>query len=350
MNTERNYGIDLLRLVLMYMVCMLHTLGQGGILEASTSGSIDNKVFWLLEILSYCAVDGFVLISGYMANSKPRKYEKLVEMWFQIFFYSFIISLILTIIGINKSWGTLDIIKSALPVIARQYWFFTAYFCLFLATPLLNKFLFSIEEEAAKKFFIISIVLFSIVGVMADPFVTNRGYTTIWILVLYCIGVCAKRIHLFETRKSITLIILWGLCILCTWIVHAWVGNERLTTYTSPTILFSAIIMVILFSRLKLKGTIISKLSPLAFGIYLLQNNAVIWENILKDAFVFVVNNPLPIAVGLAFILALAIFVSGLIVDFLRSILAKVIRIPLISKKIILICDAILGKISTLLK
>ena len=29
MKYERNYGIDLLRLVLMYMVCMLHTLGQG---------------------------------------------------------------------------------------------------------------------------------------------------------------------------------------------------------------------------------------------------------------------------------------------------------------------------------
>ena len=31
----RNHGIDLLRLALMFMVCMLHTLGQGGILNAS---------------------------------------------------------------------------------------------------------------------------------------------------------------------------------------------------------------------------------------------------------------------------------------------------------------------------
>lgn len=29
-----NYGIELLRLTLMYMVCMLHTLQQGGILGA----------------------------------------------------------------------------------------------------------------------------------------------------------------------------------------------------------------------------------------------------------------------------------------------------------------------------
>lgn len=39
LNRERNYGIDLLRLVLMYMVCMLHTLQQGGILGAISEGT-----------------------------------------------------------------------------------------------------------------------------------------------------------------------------------------------------------------------------------------------------------------------------------------------------------------------
>lgn len=41
MKNERNYGIDLLRLVLMYMVCILHTLGQGGILEACEPGTAE---------------------------------------------------------------------------------------------------------------------------------------------------------------------------------------------------------------------------------------------------------------------------------------------------------------------
>ena len=90
MKYERNYGIDLLRLVLMYMVCMLHTLGQGGILGVCQAGTVEYKAFWFLEILSYCAVDGFAIISGYMAVDRPRKYEKLVDMWFQAFFYSFV--------------------------------------------------------------------------------------------------------------------------------------------------------------------------------------------------------------------------------------------------------------------
>ena len=45
MSKERNYGIDFLRLVFMYMVCILHTLGQGGVLNAITQGSNEYKVF-----------------------------------------------------------------------------------------------------------------------------------------------------------------------------------------------------------------------------------------------------------------------------------------------------------------
>ena len=132
---ERNYGIDALRLVLMYMVCMLHTLGQGGILKSSGLG-VEMKVFWLLGIASFCAVDGFALISGYMATDKPCNYSKLVDMWFQAFFYSFIVTIILTGIGLNDSLGIKDIIKIAFPVTFNKFWYFTAYFALFFVVPL----------------------------------------------------------------------------------------------------------------------------------------------------------------------------------------------------------------------
>ena len=35
-SSNRNYGIDALRLLLMFMVCILHTMGQGGVLGALT--------------------------------------------------------------------------------------------------------------------------------------------------------------------------------------------------------------------------------------------------------------------------------------------------------------------------
>lgn len=98
-------------------------------------------------------------------------------------------------------------------------------------------------------------------------------------MVLYCIGVLARRTNIFAQKKTITLIIIGCFCILLTWGLRTFWGIEQLTSYISPTILVSGLIMVIIFSRIQMRGTVIKKLSPLAFGIYLFQRNQVIWDN-----------------------------------------------------------------------
>lgn len=108
-----------------------------------------------------------------------------------------------------------------------------------------------------------------------------------------------------------------------------------LTNYTSPTVLTNALLMVIIFSRLQFKGTIISKLSPLVFGIYLFQLNQIIWMNYLANAFSFVAQANIFMGVVYAFVFAALIFVSGLIVEYVRSKIAKIIKIPELSKKVV---------------
>lgn len=207
---KRNYGIDALRLVLMYMVCVLHTLGQGGILNASSKGSLGYYVFWLLEIFSYCAVDGFAIISGYTAVDRPRKYEKIVDMWFQAFFYSFVVTAVFTVIGVNTDWNIKEMIKCALPVTFEKFWYFTAFFALFFAIPVLNKFVFSLDGKTARKALFILVILFSGVGLVANAFKTQGGYSALWLMVLYCIGALAKKTKLFENKSTILLIFTWG--------------------------------------------------------------------------------------------------------------------------------------------
>lgn len=345
MAKERNYGIDLLRLVLMYMVCMLHTLGQGGVLSASAWGTGQHYVFWFLEILSYCAVNAFAMISGYVAVDRPRKFERLADMWFQAVFYSFVVTMILTIAGLNGHWGVGDMIRCIMPVTFNKFWYFTAFFALYFAIPVLNPFLFSIEEKTAKKTFYLMVVLFSVLGTIGDPFKSGAGYSAIWLIVLYCIGVLAKRTHLMEKRSTGALILGWAGCILVTWALQVFLGSGFLTNYLSPTILYSGLIMVVLFSRIRVKGTILVKITPLVFGIYLFQLNQVIWDNLLKGAFAWVVNLPLGVGVLVVFGLALAIFVSGLVVEAVRSALAKLMRIHVLCEKIVRGIDRVLEKV-----
>ena len=350
MTKERNYGIDLLRLVLMFMICILHVLGQGGILASSATGTAKYSVFWFMEIFAYCAVDAFALISGYTATDKPRKYEKLVNIWFQVFFYSFIITILFVIFGQAGNLQTKEIIKNALPITFEKYWYMTAYFLLFLAIPILNNYLFKLSEKAAKKAFIIFIVLFAGIGFMCDSFKTIGGYSALWLIALYCIGLLGKKINIFDKQKSIILILVWLLCIFGTWYSYVYLNMEKFVNYISPTILLSGLIMVVLFKRIKLKGNIISKLSPLALGIYLLQLNQVIWDNVLKDSFTYVLDKEILIGVLLVLFYASLIFIAGLLVELFRSKLAKMIKLEILSKKIVNLIDCILEKVIIILR
>lgn len=350
MGSQRNYGIDLLRLVLMYMVCILHTLGRGGVLGACEAGTTEFRVFWFIEILSYCAVDGFAIISGYTATDKPRKYEKLADMWFQAFFYSFVLTVVLTATGLNPDWSIKGLIKLALPVTFETFWYFTAYFALFFVIPILNRFIFSIDEKTARTVLLVCVVLFTCVELLAGAFKTQWGYSALWLMILYCVGAMAKRGKVFEKKKTITLLMQWGVCILLTWCVHVFAGIGRLTSYVSPTIVVSGLIMVILFSRLHLKGAVVARLSPLAFGIYLFQLNPVIWNNCLQGAVSSVVQLSIPVGVICVFAVAALIFFSGLLVEFVRSKLAKAIGISTLSKHIVSVVSQLLNKMSAMLR
>lgn len=330
---KRNYGIDLLRFILMFMVCVLHTLGQGGILDNVVDYNLF-KILWFIEIASYCAVNGYAFISGYIAKDTKKNNEKIINMWFQIFFYSFVISVILKLFGFADFVDKRELIKYALPITFNTFWYMTSYFILFLVTPLLNNYLFKIDKEESKKTLIILFVLFSIINFYKDTFCTELGYSPIWLIVLYCMGVLSKQVELFKKCKSRSLIIVMLLNISITLLLVVNNGDYTLLSYISPTIVLNGIIIVILFSRIKLKGTVIKKLTPYVLGIYLFQLNPIIWEYIIKNRFIFVLEQKFFISILLVFLLAGLIFISGLTVEYIRQKLFKLLKIEKLSKKV----------------
>ena len=86
---ERNYGIDLLRIVSMIMVTILHFSGYGGFLGTPENG-LSYYVLSLIMVICYGAVDIFAIISGFvMYNSIEIRYiekpaRKITEI--RIFF------------------------------------------------------------------------------------------------------------------------------------------------------------------------------------------------------------------------------------------------------------------------
>lgn len=83
---KRNYGIDLLRLVSMFLIVVLHSLSRGALVGVSPF-NIHYEVGFLIEALTYCAVNCFALISGYVGVVQNLNTEELYLFGFKLCFY-----------------------------------------------------------------------------------------------------------------------------------------------------------------------------------------------------------------------------------------------------------------------
>ena len=216
--------------------------------------------------------------------------------------------------------------------------------------PILNNFLFNISEKNAKKALIVLFILFTCIGLKKDPFKLMNGYSALWLIILYCMGVLGKKIDIFAKKTSFTLICIFMILLLGTWYSYVYLGMKEFVNYISPTIFLMSLIMVILFKRLKWQSSIISKLASLSLGVYLLQLNQVIWNNILVDRFKFIVNERIWIGILLILLYASIIWIAGLVTEFIRSKLAKWLKIDLLSKKIVTMINVVLERTIGILK
>lgn len=368
----RNYGIDLLRVVSMFFVIILHSLGQGGVLRNTIIGSTQYKAAWLLEIIAFCAVDIFALISGYVSvtdKEEPIKYNKYIELWFQVVFYSLLIIYFFDIMDSSLVNNT-DYLKTLFPVIAHfrpagnLYWYFTAYTGLFMIKPLLDKAINKCSTSTMKKIFIVIIAVFSIIDVFTQKFALIEGYSFIWITLLYILGAAIKKGKIGEKIKNYQIILGIVILIAITFISKLYgpdnieviknifdinINKDTLISYISPTVLGMAILYVIIFSRIKTNNVmkkIIKFFSVSAFSVFLLNTHYLVWENYMTDLFANIAMDYTIKVLGTVILFSLIFTLSAMIVDKIRILLFKLLRVKEFAIYISNILNKLVTKIS----
>ncbi len=338
----RNYGIDLLRIVSMLMVLVLHILGVGGILKTATPLSADYEVAWFLEIAAYCAVNCYALVSGYVGLYSKFKYTNIACTWLQVAFYNVLFSAVAAFLlpEITRR----HIFDACMPVYNNFYWYFTAYFAVFFLAPLFNRAILALSDKqlyavAATIFFLFSLAPTFKSG---DVFFINRGYSALWLALLYVLGAALRKCDIGSKIKARTAFLGYAACILITWgykymaeyhnaadpAAKSW--PVFAVTYISPLILLSGIFLVIAFSQLrvaKVPQKLIAFFAPLSFGVYLIHTQRYAWRYLLSGRFA-----PLatwhPLALGGAVLLfALALFVVCALIEYLRDLLFRLLHI-----------------------
>ena len=339
--TKRNYGLDALRMLAAVYVVAHHSIEWGGLHGSVQPGTLPYLAITFVGIWVYCMVNIFILISGYAGfREKEEKtdYSKIAELWLEIVFYCVIITFVYVLIK-PELVAARDIWDMLFPLTDGLFWFFSAYAGLCLVKPLLDTAIRNTGKDQLKLIMAVLFPAFSAYSILADPFHLEKGFTFIWILILYLFGAGIKRCGIGEKMSP------WKAAagiFLCAFAAWAWMNfgpefvflNRRYTgdlffLLTSPTTLGMAVFHLLLFSKFRFPekiNKVIAFLAPGSFAVYILNTHRCVWFYSLENRFAEWARRPLWAVPKILLFSALFALV-GMLIDSLRRVLFRKLNV-----------------------
>lgn len=319
---------------------------------------------WFLETCAYCAVDCYGLISGYVGINGKHRPARLIELWFQVVFYSLGITLLYSFFN-QGIWNWDNITRAIFPVSRKAYWYFSSYVGLFFVMPYLNHLVNTMSEWAAKKMTIVLFLIFSCGSTIpraigSDFLQLSGGYSFVWLCILYLLGASIRKCNFRSWKKKSyfltylgLVVVSWGSKIAIEKITMQVLGQEKygkmLIEYTSPTILLCAICLLLIFKDLEFRSNgwhkLIAFASPLAFSVYLIHTNPLLWDRTFKGAFSEYSSLPWPVILIVVPAIALGIYVICTLIDAIRKKIFEIFRVRRFSEWIAGNVESVMGKI-----
>lgn len=333
----RNYGIDLLRVLCMYMILFLHYFCYGELRAFPNGLDVPGIVMWWMYALTYVAVGCYVLISGYFLVDQTFRLSRLLKLLFQVYFYSVGIAALLILIG--KSSVSVYLLKCLLPISFKHYWFITAYLGLNLLLPILNRFIRTLNNKQHLSVVLTVFVMLSlwrdVIPTEDSPFMYVTTYSLPLFIELYFI---AAYIRLYvDVQKIKHPVVIYFVCSLA--MTAAWLGLGYVYTHFvdlsahiprdyyyrnhSSLVIVGAVCLFIAFLKLRIENPVFIKLiklvSPLTLGVYLIHEHnelrMLLWGKVLQIA-ALPRNLLTPVY---ALLVAAVLYIILLFVDYLRA-------------------------------
>ena len=336
---KRNYGLDALKILSMIYVVILHALGMGGVVFASKGGN--HLLIMILFFWCSCAVNIFALTTGYVSyTGQPKKLnrERIFSLWFQVVFYGLIIVSVFFCVLPDRVTVN-DLYSAVLPLFSFEYWYYSAYFVVYLLSPFINMAVRSLPETTLRKTVVVVVLVFSFFSLFANNLGIVQPFSFTWVFVLYFLGASIKKCGLFEKLSNIKLICGIVICTLISFGWYIWVkeisfvnskwDNYLLSKYISPTMLMMAVCYLILFKRIKFgEGfkKILRFLSPCVFASYLINTHPVVYL-FMYDLFVPFTKLNILLTILCIVVYAVLFVICACLIDKVRMLLFKLVRL-----------------------
>lgn len=295
MKQERDYGLDLLRIISMLMVVCLHTFNHGSLVEGTLVPGTAN--FYLgnaMFALCLPAVNCFVMISGYFLCTADFKLKKLISIWGQALFYSVSITCVVMLLGL-QAFSFKELAKSILVISLKRYWFVTAYVLMYAVSPFLNCTIRAMDQRTHLLCCCTLMGIFSVLHNMiyiSDFGGINGGYGFLWFCILYIV---AAYFRLYIPRRIqhqkwmlpgylCAALFICGERFFAYWITPHIFGAVKLTSlfysYNSIMNVLAALCLFQFFRGVTVQHTFTKKLiaffAPHTFAVYLISDHTML--------------------------------------------------------------------------
>ena len=357
--SSREAGVELLRIVAMFMVITLHYMDKGGMLADWNTGVKGTaNIYWLLESAALCCVNVYVIISGYYSFRSLFSIRKLIILWMQVLAYSAGIATIFFVVAFVNGdaaflaqWKNLYNLQFfVLPVSNGHYWFAGTFIMLYILTPVLNAAMDKLDKKTHGMVVLLLLGLFSAVKSML-PYVLpmdDKGNGLVWFITLYVTAAYMGRYGLSFIKGKAVTAVCYVLSVIAIYIsyplfvpIGKYVGDEVYpvqipSAYNYIFVFTAAVSLFLFFKEINIKNAVIKKIifaiSPCVFGVYLLHEHLFLryeWPKFFGVSADESLGSALLRYAGVTML----IFAAGVILDRIRIIVFDICEKIYLSKK-----------------
>lgn len=341
---QRNSNIELLRIMSMIGVIILHYNNPeigGGL--SQVSNTLNQVVLFILESISICAVNLFILISGYfLCRSSKRQPIKPIELIIQVIFFSTVLYFIKICAGVEMLT-----IKGLIMTLIPSNWFVILYCTLYIISPYINILFEQLSDKQKKKLVIVLFIIFSMWPTIVDfssellgkewiglssvgMYGSEWGYSIVNFILVYIIGAYLYYVEKSRNKCNKKKLVSYLLMIILA--ITGWAFlNERMTVFTersaweycNPLVIAEAVIIFLLLKNMSpFYSKIINNLAKGSFTVFLLQNTFIRKLHIEK----YINGNVLLLLIHLLLNCAIIYFICWIIYVIYTSITKPIFK------------------------
>lgn len=316
--TVRESNFELLRLFSQFCIVLYHIF-----LLFIYPGSNYNPIYKSIQIPLHVGVIIFVLLSGYF-TIKPSS-KRLIKVLSIFFVYSLSEVVYNLLHADNKH----EIVSSLLFFSHTHFWFIRTYIYLFLISPLLNKYI----ESTTNRQFLYLLLAFAFIsiyiGTIGGDNTLSDGKNLSNFIFLY---LCGNAIRRFRSKLSFSMCSLLISCVLLNAVLffgyhlfhHNLLGKliwNLSFPYSSPILLLNSVLILLIFSKLRLQSQLINNMAKSSLAIYLIHANRPYAIGLVGTASMWIYNhtsNCITLLLGLI-ILTVIVLLTCICIDKLLT-------------------------------